>query len=188
MAGRIYTRTGDDGTTGLFGGGRVRKDALRVEAYGEVDELNALLGVVLCQPLPEELARELRRISNWLFVMGADLATPLRSAATVPRIAPAHVRWLEQRIDYYEGRLPELKHFVLPGGHPTAALLHLARTVCRRAERAIVRAAAHEELNAELVRFANRLSDYLFVAARWVNHVFGVEEVPWTAAEPPEQG
>lgn len=186
MASRIYTRTGDDGTTGLFGGRRVRKDHPRLEAYGTVDELNALLGVILAQPPPEEIAADLRTISSWLFVLGADLATPFDAAAAsaVPRIQEEHVRWLEQRIDAYGEELPPLRHFILPGGHPTAAYLHVARTVCRRAERAAVAAAQSEELNPAALRFLNRLSDYLFVAARLVNHRAGIAESVWTSTSP----
>jgi cob(I)alamin adenosyltransferase len=181
MALRIYTRTGDDGTTGLFGGGRVLKSHPLIEAYGTVDELNAALGIVLSLPLPEEVAEHVRQISSWLFVLGADLATPANAVPSAPRIQEQHVRWLEERIDAYQAELPPLRHFILPGGHPAAAYLHLARTICRRAERATVAAAQHEALNAVALRFLNRLSDYLFVAARLVNHRFGVPEHVWTS-------
>ncbi len=186
MASRIYTRTGDDGTTALFGGGRVLKSHPRLEAYGTVDELNAVIGIVLTHSLPEDIANDLRTLSSWLFVLGADLATPADAptAARVPRIQDEHVRWLEQRIDAYDAELPPLRNFILPGGHPAAAYLHLARTVCRRAERAAVAAAHAESLNAAALRFLNRLSDYLFVAARIVNHRAEIPEHVWTAPTP----
>ncbi len=186
MSSRIYTRTGDDGTTGLFGGGRLLKSHPLLEAYGTVDELNAVLGIVLLYPLPPEVQADLRTLSSWLFIVGADLATPLeaRTRASIPCITEEHVRWLEERIDAYEAELPPLRNFILPGGEPAAAHLHLARTVCRRAERAVVAAAERERLNAALLPFLNRLSDYLFIAARLVNYRAGKADTLWTPAAP----
>ncbi len=181
MATRIYTKTGDDGTTGLFGGTRVRKDHLRIETYGTVDELNSIIGVALTTTVPEQLAGELRTISSVLFTLGADLATPLDPppAYDVPRIGEEHIAELERWIDGHDDALEPLKTFILPGGSPIAAHLHVARTVCRRAERNAVALAAYEDVGAHVVRYLNRLSDYLFTAARAANASLGVADVPW---------
>lgn len=181
MATRIYTKTGDDGTTGLFGGSRVRKDHLRIETYGTVDELNSIIGVTLTTPVPEHLAVQLRSISSVLFTLGADLATPLDPPPTydVPRIGDEHIAELECWIDAHDDALEPLKSFILPGGSPAAAHLHVARTVCRRAERNAVALAAYEEVGPYVVRYLNRLSDYLFTAARAANASLGVADVPW---------
>jgi len=178
---KIYTRTGDDGTTGLFGGGRVPKSHPRIAAYGTVDELNSWLGLVRAHLLPEEneLDALLQRLQGMLFDTGADLATPLDSRARTVRIESRHVAAIEQEIDRLEAQLPPLKTFILPGGAPAAAMLHVARTVCRRAERHVVEAMQQEALNPEVLRFLNRLSDLLFVLARWVNHRRRVAETPW---------
>ncbi len=182
MATKIYTKTGDDGTTGLFGGTRVRKDNARIEAYGTVDELNAVIGVVRTLPLPAAVEEQLALVSSTLFTLGADLATPLSPPPTynIPRIASEHIAELEGWIDRFDGELSPLKTFILPGGTPAAAHLHLARTVCRRAERCIVVLAAEEEIGDLAVRYVNRLSDYLFVAARFVNAWAQQPDVPWT--------
>ncbi len=181
MATRIYTKTGDDGTTGLFGGTRVRKDHLRIETYGTVDELNSIIGVALTTDVPESLAVQLRSISSVLFTLGADLATPLDPppAYDVPRISDEHIAELEQWIDGHDDALEPLKTFILPGGSPVAAHLHVARTVCRRAERNAVALASYEDVGAHVVRYLNRLSDYLFTAARAANALLGVADVPW---------
>jgi cob(I)alamin adenosyltransferase len=181
MAFRIYTKTGDDGTTGLFGGTRVHKDDLRIEAYGTVDELNAVLGIALTTDVPEPVRQELVGISSTLFTLGADLATPLDPPPTyaIPRITEQHVAQLEGYIDAHDAVLEPLKAFILPGGTPAAAHLHLARTVCRRAERCTVALARREDIGNHVVHYLNRLSDYLFTAARAVNHVAGVADVPW---------
>lgn len=182
MATKIYTRTGDDGTTGLFGGGRVAKFDLRVEAYGTVDELNSAIGVVCAhEQTPDELKSVLLELSSLLFVAGGDLATP-RSATlrfTLPRITAEHTLWLEQWIDRWEAELEPLKNFILPTGCMPATLLHLARTICRRAERRVVALAQHEDLGEALLPFLNRCSDFLFVAARLANKRCGVEDVTW---------
>ncbi len=181
MATSLYTKTGDEGLTGLFGGQRVRKDDLRIETYGTIDELNAVLGLALSVNCPQRLAQPLTALSSLLFTAGSDLATPLDPPPSfaIPRIESRHSAWLESLIDEYDAELDELKAFILPGGTQTAAYLHLARTVCRRAERCCVSLAAREDIGKELVIFLNRCSDYLFIAARMANHVAGVADVPW---------
>ncbi len=179
MALKVYTRTGDQGTTALFGAGKVSKTNVRVQAYGEVDELNAVVGVVRSSNPPEPLPDQLRVISEWLFTLGADLATPRSASLTVARISPQYTQQLEQWIDQFEEQLPPLKHFILPGGLPSAAYLHLARTVCRRAERAIVALAEREDIGPDILPFINRLSDFFFVAARWANYRGGVPDELW---------
>ncbi|MBU3741676.1 MAG: cob(I)yrinic acid a,c-diamide adenosyltransferase [Candidatus Kapabacteria bacterium] len=181
MAFRIYTKTGDDGTTGLFGGTRVHKDDLRIEAYGTVDELNAVLGIALTCDMPDNVRQELADISSTLFTLGADLATPLDPPPTyaIPRMTADHVSKLERSIDAHDEVLEPLKAFILPGGTPAASYLHLARTVCRRAERCTVALARRDDIGDHVVHYLNRLSDYLFTAARAVNHVAGVQDVPW---------
>jgi len=190
MSTKIYTRTGDRGDTGLFGGRRVRKNDLRVEAYGAVDELNAVLGAARSQEPDSEIGELLRSIQDDLLSVGADLATPNaedehRGKITIQRIAPQKTDALEPIIDRFESVLAPLQNFILPGGHPVASNLHLARTVCRRAERCCVTLADHIEqageqpINAEVIRYLNRLSDLLFVMARLANHSHGVEDIPW---------
>ncbi|NPV65508.1 MAG: cob(I)yrinic acid a,c-diamide adenosyltransferase [Anaerolineae bacterium] len=179
---KIYTRTGDSGDTGLFGGGRVRKHHVRVEAYGTVDELNSWLGVVRAGPLPEQARRWLETVQNDLFRLGSDLATPLDTrSAWVMRIEQAAVEALEQAIDSMDEDLPPLTSFILPGGTPGSAALHVARTVCRRAERVAVALADVEAINPVTIAYLNRLSDFLFTLARWVNLQAGQGEVPWSA-------
>ena len=180
---RIYTRTGDAGETGLFGGGRVPKDDPRVAAYGEVDELNAALGFALALE-PQELARDLlERVQRDLFTVGAELATPDRArlAKALPGepIGEPEIAALERAIDAHEANLATLTQFILPGGTPKAAALHLARTVCRRAERAVVPLARAGAAPPALVRYLNRLSDLLFVLARAANAAAGRPEVTW---------
>ncbi len=162
---KIYTKTGDQGDTLLFGGQRVRKDHPRIEAYGTVDELNSILGLARCEPLPTEIDELVARIQNELFALGAELATPDPAARGTALIGPGHAAVLEQAIDCYEARLAPLKQFVLPAGTRAAALLHLARTICRRAERRLISlcAATAEPIGGELIVYLNRLSDLLFV-------------------------
>jgi cob(I)alamin adenosyltransferase len=165
---RIYTRLGDAGETHLGDMRRVSKTHPRIEAYGTVDELNAQLGVALLAPgLPEAYAGWLRRVQNDLFDVGADVAVPHGGDRERLRVAPAQTAWLERRCDEVNGRLRPLRSFVIPGGTPAAAQLHVCRTVCRRAERAAV--ACGEEVNPEVVRYLNRLSDLLFILSRSVN-------------------
>lgn len=180
---KIYTRTGDAGKTGLFGGGRVDKDSVRVEAYGAVDELNATLGVVRNALDPDSTTPGdwLESVQNDLFALGAELATVAGHEArlTVPRIAAGDIARLESWIDELELTLPELKNFILPGGCAAGAALHQARTTCRRAERRVVTAGREAPVRSEIVVYLNRLSDFLFVLARSVNHRAGVPETPW---------
>lgn len=165
---RIYTRLGDGGQTHLGDMSRVPKTDPRIEAYGTVDELNAQIGLALaCGDLPQRHRQWLQRIQNDLFDVGADLATPLSDGRERLRVTPEQTRWLEQRCDEVNASLAPLKSFVLPGGTPAAAHLHVCRTVCRRAERAAV--ACREQINAETVRYLNRLSDLLFILSRDAN-------------------
>ena len=178
---KIYTKTGDDGGTGLFGGERVRKDDPRVDAYGCVDETNALLGVARAARLSPLLDAILGRVQGELFVLGAELATPAshRPRLKLPLLDGAHVAQLESEIDTLEAELPALTSFVLPGGSAGSSALHHARTVCRRAERAVVSVQESAELRLELIVYLNRLSDLLFVMARHQSQSDGVADVPW---------
>jgi cob(I)alamin adenosyltransferase len=177
---KIYTRTGDTGETSLYGGARARKDDARVDAYGEVDELNAWLGLVRASHLDAALDAELATIQRDLFALGAQLADPRDALA--PRVTKAviddgHVERLEQLIDRLEDELPPLRRFILAGGTAAGAALHVARTVCRRAERRIV--GLEPAVDPVLVRYVNRLSDLLFVLARTANHRGGIAETEW---------
>ena len=181
---KIYTKTGDDGTTGLFGGERVSKDHIRIDAYGSVDELNSIIGLVRslnadASPFDELLGT----IQEALFVVGADLATPTRkdrANISIPRVTQEDLECLESAIDRLETTLPPLKHFILPGGSPAGAALHMARTVARRAERQTVTLVREEpETGETVIQYLNRLSDLLFVLARAVNQETGTEEHPW---------
>ena len=184
----VYTRTGDDGTTALFGGGRVAKSHPRISAYGTVDEANAALGMARAAlsgdtPAEDRADALLAELQNELFVLGGDLASPGDVKYPVPRIGAGHVERLEREIDALTADLPPLKNFVLPGGTPCAAALHLGRTVARRAERLVVETAALEEVSAEAIHYLNRLSDLLFTLARWVNLQAGVEEPVWAPVQ-----
>ena len=177
---RIYTRTGDAGTTGLFGGGRVRKDSARVDAYGEVDELNAWLGLSRAQPLDRDLDEALVIIQKDLFALGAKLADPASKIAvrvTKAALSDADVARLETLIDKLEEELPPLSRFILAGGSKAGAALHVARAVCRRAERRMM--SLDPEPDGILIRYINRLSDLLFVMARAANRRAGIPEVEW---------
>lgn len=178
---KIYTRTGDNGETSLFDGRRVSKSDMRVDAYGEIDELNAALGVAMAGGLPPDVAEMLRAVARDLFAVGGRLADPdQKVAARVQKIAvgEAEVNRLEQWIDRLEGELPPLRRFILPGGSQAGAALHLARTVCRRAERRIT-SLGPDDVDRDLRAYVNRLSDFLFVAARAVNHRAGMPELEW---------
>ena len=178
---KIYTRTGDRGETGLFGGGRVPKDHPRVAAYGDIDELNALLGTVVGRLEDDGMRRRLRLVQADLFAIGAHLATPpgSRSAGHLPGLPAERPTEFERWIDEAEEELPELKSFVLPGGSEAGAALHLARTVCRRAERAVVRLSTADPVEPTVLVYLNRLSDLLFDLARLQNQADGRPEDPW---------
>jgi cob(I)alamin adenosyltransferase len=180
---RIYTRTGDSGETGLFGGGRVTKDHPRVEAYGEIDELNSALGLARAAAPTELFDPELEQIQRDLFAIGGHLATPdpekVREALAKADLSTERVEALERGIDQADAELPPLRAFVLPAGTPKAAALHLARTVCRRAERRVVALARAQEVPELFLVYLNRLSDYLFILARLANHRDGRGDVAW---------
>jgi len=172
----IVTRTGDKGITGLVGGKRVPKTDPRIASVGDVDELNALLGVVRCESLPKDVDVALETIQHRLFTLGADIASPAGTKAHTERIQPAHILVLDAWIARIEPLLPPLTHFILPCGNSAGAHLHHARAICRRAERSVVALSHVEEVNPEVLIFLNRLSDLLFVAARAANAAAGVPE------------
>ena len=185
---KVYTKKGDSGKTSLIGGSQVNKDDLRVCAYGEIDELNALIGA--CKQSSDDLElqtddfkrlkRTLLRIQNELFNLGNVLATPHDSIYdSMPQIEADHVLSLENDIDFFNKNLPTLKSFVLPGGSSLNIWFHLGRTVCRRCERTVVKLSYKETVNSELIHYLNRLSDLLFVLGRWVNYTSSIKEVMW---------
>lgn len=178
---KIYTRGGDTGETGLFGGSRVRKDVARTEALGAVDELNCLIGLTRTESLAQPTDALLARVQRELFEIGAELSSPDPVAAGTRTIAPAHVASLEGEIDRYQGALAPLRHFILPGGSRVGAMLHLARAVCRRAERRLVTLSGEspQPMSPVLVAYLNRLGDLLFVLARSANQDLGVPDVTW---------
>lgn len=183
---KIYTRTGDNGTTGLFGGKRIRKNSNRMHAIGTVDELNAWIGLLRTHTLPRKLVecirvkQELEHIQHDLFVIGAMLATPFaKTKSSSLRLSTDRVCDLEKCIDTLDATLPKLKHFILPGGHEFTAHIHIARAVCRRAERIIVSYAQKEKLDPVIQIFLNRLSDFLFILSRAVNHATQHTEIFW---------
>ncbi len=197
---KIYTKTGDGGTTSLFGGERVEKNAVRIRAYGEVDELNSWIGVILSEDsfrpfgnqnfktkrgadlkvvLTAEIAKKLYRIQSELFILGSDLATPTDVKVKIPRIKKGVITKLEKEIDQWSRVLPELRNFILPGGGKIRSKLHLARTVARRAERSVAELAKEEKLNKNAQIYINRLSDWLFTLARYVNKLEGGKEIIW---------
>jgi cob(I)alamin adenosyltransferase len=175
----LYTRRGDRGETSLFGPRRVQKDDPRVEAYGTIDELNSVLGVIISGCRNRSVNSSLKEIQRLLFVAGADAATELDGARSVPRISGSDTLALERMTDRLAKGLPRLENFILPGGTPTGAMVHLARSVCRRAERRIVTASRASKMNPELIPFFNRLSSYLFNLSRWVNRQAGKREDVW---------
>jgi cob(I)alamin adenosyltransferase len=178
---KIYTRSGDDGSTGLLGGSRVGKSDPRIECYGTVDELNATIGLAGVVTAPS-LRSVLQRVQSELFIIGSDLATPpgVPRPVGLPPLTSANIERLEAEIDSAEAPLQPLRNFILPGGCEAAARLHLARTICRRAERLLVSLASEQAVDATLLKYVNRLSDWLFVQARWSNHAAGVEDIPWS--------
>ena len=178
---KIYTRQGDDGSTRLGGGQRVQKDSLRIEAYGTVDEVNSAIGVALASDLDTEVAQPLLVIQNELFHLGSDLCflEEDKEKIELPRIEERHTEALERLIDRLNSSLGPLLNFILPGGAPGAAHLHLARTICRRAERVLVTLAEREPVGTHAVQYLNRLSDALFVLARYENNKKGASDVTW---------
>lgn len=184
---KIYTKTGDDGTTGLFGGTRVPKHHMRIESYGTVDELNSWLGLIRDQNIPDQYKRELLSIQEQLFTVGAILATDPDKAVlkngkerlNIPHISLKEIEFLERSIDEMDSQLPEMTHFILPGGHTTVSYCHIARTVCRRAERMSTLLFENQSFNASVLSYLNRLSDYLFVLARKLSYVLQADEIKW---------
>lgn len=184
MSFKIYTKTGDKGSTSLIGGVRVPKSHIRIEAYGTVDELNSFIGMVNDMAANESISGWLREIQDRLFTIGSVLATnPDKEVKMkLPDVHDEDVIWLEQRIDEMNEVLPEMRSFILPGGHLASSTCHVARCVCRRAERICVGMQEQQELVPELVvRYLNRLSDFLFVLARYITHISGAADVPWRA-------
>lgn len=180
---KIVTRTGDAGTTGLGDGSRVAKDSVRIDAIGDIDELNSTLGLLLSEPLPDAVAACLTSVQHDLFDLGGELSIPGHVALT-----DAHVLRLEAAVETFNADLGALKEFILPGGMRAAAIAHVARTVCRRAERTLVRMAAVEPVSAAVRRYVNRLSDLLFVLARTLNRAAGAPDVLWRKSRPAETG
>ena len=202
---KIYTKTGDHGTTSLFGGKRVSKDDLRIDAYGNVDELNSLIGTIIAdlnysssersesrsslrsnsplfvqtQGKQGRIVKVLTRIQEELLVLGSDLSSPLEVKTKIPRVTKVFITRLEREIDEWDKKLPKLKNFILPGGSPTSAKLHLARSTARRAERFVVRLTNAEEINKNAAIYINRLSDWFFVLARYVNVQDNAKETIW---------
>ena len=176
---KIYTKKGDSGETSLFGGTRVPKSNERIEAYGTVDELNSFVGLAASYELSEAGTKYVRKIQELLFTLGADLATPPSSKTRIERISEDDVTLLEDAIDELEEDLESLKNFILPGGSQPGATLHVARTICRRAERATVACSKSDNISDNCIKFLNRLSDFLFVLARYENKNAGVREETW---------
>ena len=179
MAFKIYTKTGDAGETGLFGGRRLPKSHIRIETYGTVDELNSYLGVVRDGTDDAHVRQILKAIQDRLFAIGADLATDPAKKKNPPDVTEADIQLLEKEIDAMDEVLPVLKNFILPGGHPTVSFCHVARCVCRRAERLAVALNMAEPVEPIVIKYLNRLSDYLFTLARKLGHNLGAEEVIW---------
>jgi len=177
---KIYTKTGDKGTTGLYGGGRVSKDSPRIAAYGDIDELNAIIGLACAETHHEPLKKTLAEVQAALFILGAELASP-NPDPKIPVITAANIDALERQIDVINDTLQPMRNFILPGGSKPSALLHLARTVCRRAERSAVHlnSLPNEAVDHWVLVYLNRLSDFLFMLARLANQLAGVEDVPW---------
>tara|TARA_R110002073_G_scaffold8207_1_gene45689 strand:+ start:127939 stop:128511 length:573 start_codon:yes stop_codon:yes gene_type:complete len=184
---KIYTKTGDKGTTALFGGSRVPKHHLRIESYGTVDELNSYIGLLKDQAISEDSKKSLIKIQHDLFTLGAMLATPpekeiLKSGKdrlNIPKITTSSIEFLEDEIDRMDTKLPQMTHFILPGGHTTVSFCHIARCVCRRAERLSVSLDEEESINSDVLTYLNRLSDYLFVLARKLSQDLSAQEVKW---------
>jgi len=176
---KIYTKTGDSGATSLFGGKRLSKNDTRVEAYGTVDELNSLLGVILTENPQVDVIKKITRVQKELFVLGSDLSSPFGVRVKTPRITKSYTTRLEKEIDRMEKNLPRLRNFILPGGSTIGSKLHLARSVARRAERSITNLSSKEKMNLNAQVYINRLSDWLFVLARYVNKLENQKENIW---------
>ena len=183
---KIYTKSGDQGETGLFHGPRVPKDDARIEAYGTVDELSAAIGLARCADISESLDTILERIQHQLFSLGAELATPDPARNGTPRIGSQEIDWVEATIDQLDSQLAPLTNFILPFGTAGAASLHYARVVCRRAERRVVTLSRSEELSGQALAYLNRVGDLLFVLARHANYLAGREDVLWQRDDSPE--
>ncbi|MDP5106675.1 MAG: cob(I)yrinic acid a,c-diamide adenosyltransferase [Polaribacter sp.] len=184
---KIYTKTGDAGTTALFGGTRVKKYNLRIESYGTVDELNSYIGLIKDQEISQEIKNTLLKIQNELFTLGSMLATPPdketlkngKERLNIPKVDENSILFLETEIDKMETELPQMTHFILPGGHQAVSFCHIARCVCRRAERLSVELNDQENLNNDILKYLNRLSDFLFVLARKLSKDLSIEEIKW---------
>lgn len=184
---KIYTKTGDKGTTALFGGTRVPKDHLRIESYGTIDELNSYIGLIKDQKVDIHTEQSLIKIQHDLFTLGAMLATPpeketLKSGKerlNILKINASSISFLEKEIDAMNNELPQMTHFILPGGHQTVSFCHIARCICRRSERLVVTLHSQESLSADILMYLNRLSDYLFVLARKLSKDLSAKEVKW---------
>jgi len=181
---KIYTKGGDGGQTSLYGGRRLPKSHLRIEVYGTVDELNSWLGKLTADGIPEECERFVNSVQQDLFLMGSHLAATPEVQHTLPEWPGLAELKIEQEIDRMDAELPPLKNFILPGGTPSSANAQLCRCVCRRAERLLVALASEETVSPDLLRYLNRLSDYLFTLARYLLHRAGVPELPWLPAKP----
>lgn len=179
---KIYTKTGDQGTTSLFGGRRVSKADIRIDSYGTVDELNSWIGLLRDQGVNQGRKEVLLAIQDRLFTIGSMLATePGNTKVKIPVLHNEDVTFLEKEIDSMDAGLPPMRSFVLPGGHPAVSFTHIARTVCRRAERLVIALHGHEPVDEIIIRYLNRLSDYLFVLSRLVAQELNIEEAPWKA-------
>jgi len=179
MAMKIYTKTGDAGETSLFGGKRLPKDHIRIDAYGNVDELNAHIGMVRDLISDDVQKSILTQVQKTLFVLGSYLAKDPDKDMQLPSLDEGEIALLESNIDALDASLPALKHFILPGGHPLASHCQIARTVCRRAERSVVALAHNEDVPAYITKYLNRLSDYLVILCRYITHQMGAEEIKW---------
>ncbi|QJP34849.1 cob(I)yrinic acid a,c-diamide adenosyltransferase [Nonlabens sp. Ci31] len=184
---KIYTKTGDTGTTALFGGTRVPKHNLRIDSYGTVDELNSWMGLIRDQEIDEHTSKIINSIQHNLFTIGAILATPPekqvlkngKDRLNISKISEEEVSLLESEMDLMNEELPEMTHFILPGGHPAVSYCHITRTVCRRAERLATELNEHAPVDPQVLKYLNRLSDYLFVLARKLSKVLEAEEIKW---------
>lgn len=179
MASKIYTKTGDDGTTGLFGGARLPKDHIRIEAYGTVDELNSVIGWLMSTIPDRQIDSLLQTIQSRLFTVGSNLASQPGKDMITPDLVDEDIHLIEESIDKMQETLPPLKHFIMPGGSLSVSAAHMARTICRRAERRCVTLSHASAVEPIIILYLNRLSDFFFVLARWLGHREGVQEIKW---------